>query len=276
MVRIVDPHGRDDSGRRTESPTAPDPRAGSKAFPSDEVPQSAPSRRLLSSGFAPAAWALIVVGIGITAVLGFIVAHQGGPGRLDTAVDNWLLSTLHGHRRVLWSLSELGSPAPVALLAIALGLLCLSMRRSRGVWLTAVAVPLAAALSEFVLKHIIGRTHGHSLSFPSGHTTGISALATVFAILLLGPLRPPLPTALRVTLASGGAVLTAVVAISLVATNQHYLTDTVGGAGLGVSMTLLTALIIDRIGSGRRAQAVRPEATIAHYPDEAGQRDTPA
>jgi len=226
----------------------------------------------LSPEFVPAARIVIAVCVVVTAVLGIVFAHQSGPSRLDTAVYNWLDSELGDHRRALWPLHGLGGFALVTLLTFALALICLIMRRPRGAVLTVVAVVAAALATEFV-KPLVDRHFFTGLAYPSGHTTGITSLAAVFAILLLGPLRPPLPAVIRVSLASAGALLAAAVAVALIVTNTHYFTDTVGGAGVGISAALLTALIIDRIASGPRARTGRAQASAASAPDEAVSAD---
>ena len=215
-------------------------------------------RRLLSPAFTPAACAVVVGCAGITAVLGILFAHQSQPGGLDTAVYNWIQSVVGGHQRDLFGLSQLGGFFPVAMMMLVLVLACLMTSRARGALLTVVAVPAAAGTTEF-LKPIVGRTYQTGLSFPSGHTTGICVLAAVLAILLLGPLHPPKPAIVRISLVAAGALLAAAVAVALVATDRHYFTDTIGGAAVATAVALLTALIIDRLAGGPRSVS-RPPA----------------
>ena len=192
---------------------------------------------------------------GLIALLGILFAHQDQPGRLDASVDNWIQSGLGGHPGALSVLAGLGGPLPVTVVTAALVLACLTTRRARGALLAVIAVPAAAGMTEFVIKPLVDRTRYDTLSFPSGHTTGISAVATVTVVLLIGPLRPPLPTMLRVPLACLGAMLAEAVAISLVAVGVHYFTDTVAGSAVGVSVVLVTALILDRLAGRPQAPA---------------------
>jgi undecaprenyl-diphosphatase len=113
--------------------------------------------------------------------------------------------------------------------------------------LAAVAVPVAAGLAELVLKPLVGRTLLGALSFPSGTEARVFAVAAVFAVLMADPVRPRIPAALR--LAAAVAVLLAAVAVgvAMVALNQHYFTDTLGGAAVGAAAALATALILDRL-----------------------------
>jgi membrane-associated phospholipid phosphatase len=213
---------------------------------------SARGRRLLSPAFGRAAVVLVVACAGLIALLGILYGHQNQPGRLDASIDSWIISGLRGHQGALLVLRGLANPLPVAVITAAVALTCLATRRVRGALLTVIAVPAAAGMSEFVIKPLVHRTVYDNLSFPSGHTTGISALASVLVVLLIGPLHPRLPAALRAALACAAAALAAAVAISLVGLSRHYFTDTVAGAAVGVSVVLVTALILDRVADGRR------------------------
>jgi membrane-associated phospholipid phosphatase len=213
---------------------------------------AARGRRLLSPAFGRAACVLVVICAGLIALLGILFGHQNQPGRLDASIDDWIISGLGGHRGALSVLTGLANPLPVAVMTAAVVLACLVTRRVRGALLAAIAVPAAAGMTEFVLKPLVDRTSYGFLSFPSGHTTGISALASVLVVLLIGPLHPRLPAMLRAALACIAAALAAAVAISLIGLSKHYFTDTVAGAAVGVSVVLVTALILDRL-PGRQA-----------------------
>ena len=107
-----------------------------------------------------------------------------------------------------------GLPA-VTIMSAALFVACLATRRGRGAVLVAVAVPAAAALTE-LLKHLIDRTITGSLSFPSGHTTGIFAVVVAFAVLLIDPPRPRISAVVRVVLAAIAFLVGVTVAVGLV------------------------------------------------------------
>lgn len=202
---------------------------------------------LLSPAFRPAAGVLIVISVGLVALLGTLFAHQDHSDRLDTAIDSWIESSLDSHRGALSVLAGLGDPAAVTVMTSVVVLACLATRQVRGALLAAVSVPGAAGLTEFLIKPLVDRTRYTSLSFPSGHTTGIAALAVVLAVLVTGPHRPPLPAVLRVPLALLGVVLGTAVATALIALGKHYFTDTIAGAAVGLSAVLLTALVIDGV-----------------------------
>jgi membrane-associated phospholipid phosphatase len=214
---------------------------------------AAGSRPLLSAAFRPAARVLVAVCAGLIALLGILFAHQVRPGGLDTTVDNLIQSSLGRHPGALEVLAGLGGPIPVTVMTSVVVLACLGTRRVRGALLAAVAVPGAAGTTEFLLKPLVDRTLFSSLSFPSGHTTGIAALVAVLVVLLIGPLHPPVPIMPRVLLASAGVALAGAVATALVGLGKHYFTDTVAGAAVGIATVLVTALILDRLVGRPRA-----------------------
>jgi undecaprenyl-diphosphatase len=109
-----------------------------------------------------------------------------------------------------------------------------------------VAVPAAAGVAELVLKPLVGRTLMGALSFPSGTETRVFAVAAVFAVLMADPVRPRIPAAVRLVLAVAVLLAAVAVAVAVVALDQHYFTDTVGGAAVGAAVALATALILDR------------------------------
>jgi undecaprenyl-diphosphatase len=108
--------------------------------------------------------------------------------------------------------------------------------------------PVATALTEWVLKPLVERTRGGSLSYPSGHTTGIFALAIVIVVLMLEPDRCPRP--LRLLVPSAALVVATAVAIASVAAS-HYTTDVLGGVCVAVVTVLALSLIVDAVTGAR-------------------------
>lgn len=215
---------------------------------------------------------LVVTGCAaVTASLALAFAGQARPDGLDAAVDTHVRNGLGQYEEQLHLLAELGDLVPVTVLTAGLILACLAMRRRRGAVLTCLAVPGAVALTEFVLKPLVGRTiHGAYLCFPSGHATASFALATTCAVLLASPARPRLPRAVRLLLVLGAAVIAAAVATAMVALGHHYVTDAVAGTAVGVGMVLLTALLIDWAAGSPRGgsplnQAIDSPVTTASH-----------
>jgi membrane-associated phospholipid phosphatase len=225
-------------------------------------------RPLLPAAVRRTAAALLGACVAVTAVLGAWFRHQSAAGRLDTAIDARLQAGLRGHRAVLETVAQFGDPLLVTTMSAMLLLAYLAMRKWRGAVLVAVAVPAAGALTEYVLKPLIGRTTEGYLSYPSGHSTAVFALAAAFAVLLADPDRPRMPAALRVLLLLIVFLAASTVAVAVIGLGFHYFTDTVGGAAVGIAVVLATALILDRLGSppGWRRRSVAGRDLAA--PDE--------
>ena len=182
-------------------------------------------------------------------------------GWLDTAVNANVKASLGGHPLLLAVLVWPGAPIPVAAMAAALVLVCILRHRYCEAALVAVTVPLATAITELVLKPLIGGTSWGN-PFPSGHVTSVVALATALTVLLAR--RPArMPRQLCLVLGFAAFLTAAAVAVGVIGANMHHFTDTVGGAAVGTGTVLLTALTIDllsRRGSEHQGevQALRP------------------
>lgn len=209
---------------------------------------------LLAPAFRPFAAALLAVCLAVTALLGAWFTHQARPGRLDAAVDLRIHASLGGHPGILDGLTGLGDPVPVIVMTVALVLICLATRRPRGAALVAVAVPAAGAVTELLLKPLIGRTMRGALTFPSGHSTGMFAVAGACAVLLAGPSRPRRAAA-RLLLTLAAYLAACAVAVALIGLGIHYFTDTVAGAAVGTAVVLATAFILDWLGRPEHLRA---------------------
>jgi len=204
-----------------------------------EVAVSQPQRRAPRPLLPPAARrpaALILAAcVLVTAFLGALFAHQTQPGWLDAAIDTRLAPSVFAH----WALLRKAS--------------CLATRRWRGALLALIAVPAAEVVTEYLLKPLVGRVLHGNLVYPSGHTTGVFVLATVVAVLLTGPLRPPVPRMVRLVLIVAAYLIASATATAMIAMGFHYFTDTVGGAAVAIGTVLATALTIDKL-AGLQAQ----------------------
>ena len=208
-------------------------------------------------------------------LLGAWVAGHTRAGWLDSLVDG-RVQGLIGSRPAVFYLVNLGNLPAVTIMSAALFVACLATRRGRGAVLVAVAVPVAAALTE-VLKHLIARTITGSLSFPSGHTTGIFVVVVAFAVLLLDPPRPRISAVVRVVLAAIAFLVGVAVAVGLVAVRWHYATDTVAGAAVSTAVVLATALTLDSVCAPRgagRLSSQRAAEWKGRRPQRIGQRRT--
>jgi len=199
--------------------------------------------------------AALAAGFGLLAVILGIVEHDSvRQGAFDTRVDNWIIG-LFGHRdELIIVMRELGSPLVVTICCLAVAGICALARRYRAALLVAITVPLASAITEFVGKPLTGRRFDGFLSYPSGHTTGICALAVAMIIVVAGPAARPVPAVLRWGLAVLAVAAVIDVILAVVAGQYHYVTDTIGAIGLCGAIGLGTALALDRLAEGRLAE----------------------
>ena len=208
----------------------------------------------------PLAVAIVVVCVLVTAVLGAWLRHETRAGWVDAAVDAKVVAGLDRHSLLQAVLVWPGAPVPVTAMAAALVLACILRRRYGEAAFVAISVPVAGAITEHLLKPLIGPTSWGSLSFPSGHVTGVVALATAVIVLLArAPAR--VPRVLRLVLACTAFLIAVGVAFGVIGANMHHFTDTVGGAAVGTGTVLLTALIFDVLSPKWRRPRDRPLLT---------------
>ena len=210
-------------------------------------PGRSAARPLLPTAARPLAVAIVVVCVLVIAVQGVWLRHGMETGWVDATFDAKVRASLGGHPLLLAVLVWPGGPVAVTAMAAALVLAGILRRRYADAILVAISVPLATAITEVVLKPLIGRTSWGS-PFPSGHVTSAVALATALTVLLA---RTParVPRLLRVVLACTAFLLAAAVAVGVIGANMHHFTDTVGGAAVGTGTVLLAALILDLFAS---------------------------
>lgn len=213
----------------------------------------------------PAAVGTVVACVAVVALLGVGVRTDFGPQlRLDGTVSEALYAGDHRAVALNDLLAVLTAPGlSVFRFVVFLPVLVLLVRRRA--WWTAAWVLTAIALIgplDTVLKHLFGRVRPdfaeggarlESLSYPSGHSSGIATLVTV-ALVLAWPLMTA--RARHWTLAAGAA-LVLLVGLTRLWLGVHFLSDVVGGWALGVGWTLLTALLFGALAEGRAA--LRPQ-----------------
>ena len=226
------------------------------AHPGQPAAVSAPTRASSSGALVAAAVAALLL-----ALLGWaVVAGSAVLLGVDRAVSDALYA---GDDRSWWLESVLqvatapGSSAVRGVVFLPV-LVWLVLRRA---WWTAAWVLTAIALVgplTTVLKELIGRQRPQfadggarleSLSFPSGHCSGVATSVTV-ALVLAWPLLAP--SARRGWLAAGVA-LVALVGASRLWLGVHYLSDVVGGWAFGLAWTLLAAIAFGALPGGRAA-----------------------
>jgi membrane-associated phospholipid phosphatase len=200
---------------------------------------------LLSPPARPAA--LVACAVMALMVLGLALRYRDDPtaGHLDTLVASAIQSEVPPDVRLLDLVVRLGDPLPMAVLTGALALAAWLMARTRAVLLALLGPTVASATTE-LLKPAIGRTYHGVLAFPSGHTTGMTALAAVVAILVVSSIRtrPLLASLLAI---AGVALAGLLMAFALLAQHLHYPTDTLGGFLTALVVIIAEALCIDAI-----------------------------
>jgi membrane-associated phospholipid phosphatase len=194
-----------------------------------------------------------MLGVGclvLVAVLGVISARQSHGDAIDRPVDSWITG-LRINSSTLELISRPGGATASVVLAAALALLCLAMRRVGGAVLAVAGLALASLLTERVLKPGVDRTitvH-HYLTYPSGHTTAMFALSTALAVVLLGVRGRP---AVRVAVVVAAVLVSCVVGMAMIGLGFHYFTDAVAGAAVGTGVVIGMAFLLDLPVARRR------------------------
>ncbi len=176
----------------------------------------------------------------LVAVLGVLFAHQSTADRFDHALDSPVITWFGGHQLLAAWLAFPGTLIPAVVLSAAMVIGCLLTGRLAGAVLAAVAVPVTAGLNEALLKPLVHRSYLGQITYPSGHTATVFALAATVTLLLLAAPRP-----LRILIPAAAYVLGCVVAIAVIGLRWHYFTDTVAGAAVGTGTVCGLALVLD-------------------------------
>lgn len=204
---------------------------------------------------------LAVIGLGIWVRL---------YGRGVTELDQWWL----GEARVdpdsalfvlAQALHAVGSAVGVIVCMVLCTAFFLGVRRWRDAAALVTGGVLGVLASE-TLKVLLARARPEdalvierSFSYPSGHSMGAAVLGTSLALVVILSARR---TTLGSGLAAGLAITWAALMMwSRTALHAHWLTDTLGGAALGVAMAILARLIWQPARPGdARLTTVVPES----------------
>jgi PAP2 superfamily len=192
----------------------------------------------------------------LVAVLGLLFAHQTTADRLDHAIDSPVITWLGGHPGLAAWLAAPGSELPATGLSAVIVVACLLTGRLNGAVLAAAAVPAAVGVNDGLCKPLVHRTYLGALSYPSGHTATLFALAATLAVLLYVPPRPATARVLRIAIPAAACVLGCIVAVGVIGLRWHYFTDTVAGAAVGIGTVCGLALLLDLPTRRRQPSAV--------------------
>ncbi|MCT2590673.1 phosphatase PAP2 family protein [Streptomyces sp. N2-109] len=191
-------------------------------------------------GLISALAALMVV------VLGVLYAGHGRPGMVDAWIQPAGGGVRPPWRHVALATDFLGEPAGAATLVVAAVTGCLLLRRPRAALLFVVGPGMTVGMTTLI-KPLAGRTiHGVHLSYPSGHTAFLTALALVVALLAAGRLGLGRTAGTLLVLAAA-LVAGAAMGWAQVALGAHYPTDVLGGWCTALAVIPATAWLVDRL-----------------------------
>jgi membrane-associated phospholipid phosphatase len=217
--------------------------------------------RVRASRAVPAAASTVAVCLVVVALLGAGVRADFGPQmRLDAVVSEALYAGDHRAVSLNLLLEVLTTPGLTwfRLVVFLPVLVLLVLRRAwwTAAWLV-IAISLIGPLNT-LFKIYFGRVRPDfeqggarldSLSYPSGHSSGIATLVTV-ALIMAWPL---LAARVRHWALAAGVVLVLLVGLTRMWLGVHFFSDVVGGWSLGVAWSLLTALAFGAFAEGRAA-----------------------
>jgi undecaprenyl-diphosphatase len=207
----------------------------------------------------PAAVAASTVSLVLVALLGAGVRTDlGAQQRLDAELSEALYAGDDRATSMDVLLEVLTAPGSWWFRALVfLPVLVLLLRRRlwwTSAWMASAVVlvgPLTTLLKEYFGRVRPDFTEGgarlDSLSYPSGHSSGIATLTAV-ALILAWPL---MATRARRWALAVGVLLVLLVGLTRIWLGVHYFSDVVGGWALGVGWSLLTALVFGAFAEGR-------------------------
>ena len=217
------------------------------------------------------AFTLVAVCFTVVAVLGIGVLTRFAP---QMNLDGTVSETLYvGDQRAILvdGLLEVLTAPGVTLFRVLVFLpvvVFLLLRRlvATALW---VAIPLLTiGPLNTLFKTIFGRVRPDfdqggalldSLSYPSGHSSGITTLVAV-SLLLVWPLIARRP--LRRTVVAAGVILVVLVGLTRMWLGVHFLSDVIGGWSLGLGWTVLVATVLGGLPGHRAALPRREPAAV--------------
>lgn len=178
-------------------------------------------------------------------ILGALYAGHSRPGTVDAWVQSAVGDVGSPWRHFALATDFLGEPVGAALLVGTAVPCCLLLRRPRAAVLIVAGVGMAVGTTK-LLKPLVGRTiHDGHLSYPSGHTAFLTALALVLALFAAGRLSLG-RTAGTLLVFAAALVAGAAMGWAQVALGAHYPTDVLGGWCTALAVVPATAWLIDR------------------------------
>jgi membrane-associated phospholipid phosphatase len=170
---------------------------------------------------------------------------------MPSALDSWMARATLGTpggtvARGAELVTKLGRPKVVVALGAALAVGAWLRWRDLAICVFCLAAPVIAGGLERALKEA-------GYSFPSGHATGTSAVATVALVVGCAAWTS---RAARLMVSFCAVSFVAIVAGTRLVLGVHYLTDVIGGVALGCSVTLALAVAVDAAPTFRARTAL--------------------
>lgn len=192
------------------------------------------------------AWLGVVVGLAVLVVAAFGVGHAGDgePGGVEGRLWRAVNGVQGPGQSVAHALDFWGEPAGAAALLAVVVAGCLLLRQPRAA-VFAVVATAAPVVATKLLKPVVGRTiYGDNLSYPSGHTAFLTAVALVVALLVSGRLGLG-RTAGALLVGTLALVAGAAMGWAQVALGAHYPTDVLGGWCTALAVVPATGWLVD-------------------------------
>lgn len=187
----------------------------------------------------------------VSVLLGLVLRGGRSPSTVDVALAELVRVTFGPATDFSDELAELGKASSVAAAGVLLSVVLAACGRRGFAVLTAASV-LAIPLVTHTGKVLSDRALNGELSFPSGHTAGITAVVTVLALFLVAEL-PPKRRWLAPVAAAVCAVVPLSVGLAVLVEHFHYPTDVIGGWCVGVATTVGLALGLELYWKRREA-----------------------
>ena len=195
------------------------------------------------------------VGVGLTiSVVVFALAVWALSGLLDAVLDNeWLVrmdrtveSWFHARATVAGlgvfnAVTQLGSPIGVAVVVALVALYLWRAGTPLLLWAW-LGTNAGGAMIEYLLKTTVHRTrpqyaaaylHGHSYSFPSGHTMGSTICYLLLAYLIAA--HPRVTPRARRFVSVAAVLIVGAIGFSRLYLGVHYPSDVLGGVAAGLA-----------------------------------------
>ncbi|HEU5469739.1 MAG TPA: phosphatase PAP2 family protein [Actinophytocola sp.] len=195
----------------------------------------------------------------LVTALGILYAAGGGLGPWDNHAMP-LTGFTPPWRTFALIVDFLGEPVGVLLIVAATVTAALLLHHPRAAVLVVLAVGLGGTITT-LLKPVVDRhIHGDWLAYPSGHTATLTTFGFVTGLLIADRLHLT-PRRATLTILTLATLTGAAMSYSQTMLSAHYLTDTIGGYLVALTVVPVTALLIDHLAN--RINATRQDHAVS-------------